>query len=122
MLGLEIRGLKALQAKAAQMIEDLHGKPMLDGMRRATMLVSKDAKILSPVDTGLLRSSITPDVELEGWNVIGVVGSNVFYAPYQETGTSRGLKGKRYLQRAFEKNLTAIKDLIGDVVTRIVDK
>jgi hypothetical protein len=122
MLGLEIRGLQALQAKAAQMIEDLHGRPMLDGMRRATMLVSKDAKILSPVDTGLLRSSITPDVELEGFTVLGIVGSNVFYAPYQETGTSRGLKGKRYLQGAFEKNLTEIKKLIGDVVARIVDK
>ena len=115
MLGIEIRGLKALQAKAAQMIEDLHGRPMLDGMRRATMLVTKDGKILSPVDTGLLRSSITPEVELEGFTVLGVVGSVVFYAPYQETLSE-------FLQRAFEKNLTAIKDLIGNVVTGIVDK
>ena len=122
MLGLEIRGLQALQAKAAQMIEDLHGKPMLDGMRRATMLVTKDAKILSPVDTGLLRSSITPEVRAEGFTVLGVVGSNVFYAPYQETGTSRGLKGKHYMQGAFEKNLAEIKNLIGNVVGKIVDK
>ena len=115
MLGLEIRGLQALQAKAAQMIEDLRGKPMLDGMRRATMLVSKDGRILSPVDTGLLRSSITPEVREEGFTVLGVVGSTVFYAPYQEALS-------HFLQQAFEKNLTEIKDLIGNVVGKIVDK
>ena len=122
MLGLEIRGLQALQAKAAQMIEDLHGKPMLDGMRKATLLVSKDAKILAPVDTGLLRSSITPEVRQDGWTVLGVVGSNVFYAPYQETGTRRGLRGKHYMQGGFDKNRKEIIDLLGDVVGEIVDK
>ena len=122
MLDLEIRGLIELQEKADQVIEDLHGKPMLDGMRKATLLVSKDAKILAPVDTGLLRSSITPEVRQDGWTVLGVVGSNVFYAPYQETGTRRGLRGKHYMQGGFDKNRKEIIDLLGDVVGEIVDK
>jgi hypothetical protein len=114
-LELEIRGLADLQAKTDQMIEDLHGEPMLDGMRTSTVMVSTDAKVFSPVDTGLLRSSITPEVRLEGFNVLGVVGSVVFYAPFQETLS-------HFLQRAFDKNLRKIKELLGDVVSEIVDK
>jgi hypothetical protein len=40
---------------------DLHGEPMLQGMRNATLLVTRDAKRFAPVDTGRLRASITPD-------------------------------------------------------------
>lgn len=83
----EIRGLKETQAKMEQVIRDLHGGEMLTGMRDATMLVYRDAVKFVPVDTGRLRSSITPDVRVEGTTVIGVIGSNVKYAPYVETGT-----------------------------------
>lgn len=83
----EIRGLKETQQKMDQVARDLHGTPMLEGMRDATMLVSRDARIFAPVDTGRLRASITPEVRTEGNNVVGVVGSNVAYAPYMELGT-----------------------------------
>lgn len=151
MLEAEIRGLMELQAKTDQMIEDLHGKIMLDGMRRATMLVSTEAKRLAPVDRGHLRASITPEVRLQGFNVLGVVGSNRLYAPYQETGTRpfwppvsalevwaqrhgvsaflvaraisrRGIKPKRYLQGAFEAKQDDIKREIGKAVSEIVEK
>lgn len=146
----EIRGLQALQQKAAQVVRDLHGQPMLDAMRKAAVLVSTDAKQLVPVDTGRLRSSITPDVRQEGFNVLGVVGSNVLYAPYMETGTrphwpptsalevwarrhgvdaflvaraisKRGTKGHRYLQGAFEKNTDKIKAILGGAVEGIIN-
>lgn len=151
MLDVEILGLQELRAKTDQMITDLHGKPMLDGMRQATLLVSKDAKQLAPVDTGELRSSITPEVRLEGWNTLGVVGSNKLHAPYMETGTKphwppiaalevwarrhgvsaflvaraisrRGTKAHRYMQRAFDQNKDQIVSIFDKVVTRIVNK
>ena len=151
MLDIEIRGLQELQAKTDQVITDLHGKPMLDGMRAATMLVSTEAKKLAPVDRGQLRSSITPEVRAQGFTVLGVVGTNKLYAPYQETGTRpfwppiaalevwarrhgvsayvvaraiarHGIKPKRYMQGAFDAKKDDVVALIGRVVSRIVDQ
>jgi phage gpG-like protein len=151
MLEAEIRGLVELQRKVDQVVTDLHGRPMLDGMRQAAMLVTNDAKQLVPVDTRRLRSSITPEIRAASMDVIGVVGTNVIYAADMEWGTKphmppvdelegwarrhgkdayvvaraiskRGLKGRRYLRRAFDKNESRIKQIIGDVVGEIVAK
>lgn len=54
---------------------------------RATRLVSNQAKLLAPVDTGHLRASITPSVEVAGEHVIGRVGTPVSYALDVELGT-----------------------------------
>ena len=54
---------------------------------KATLAVEREAKHLCPVDTGRLRSSITPEVAREGQEIVGRVGTNVEYAPYQEFGT-----------------------------------
>ena len=51
-------------------------------MEQACILVENEAKIKCPVDNGLLRNSITHYIEL-----VGVVGTNVEYAPYVEFGT-----------------------------------
>jgi phage gpG-like protein len=120
-------------------------------MKRATLVVQRDAKINAPVDTGRLRASITPDIRAFGGEVVGVVGSNVIYAPFQELpvrphwpplaaletwarrhGTTayvvaraiarRGLPGKRFLQRAFEDNREKIKEILEKGVKGIVDE
>lgn len=70
-----------------QVVSDLQGGPFLEAMRDATLLVTRDAKKFAPGDTGRLRASIAPEVRTQGREVIGVVGSNVKYAPYVETGT-----------------------------------
>ena len=85
---LEVRGLKETQKKMEQTVRDLTGKPMEGGMAQATLWVQRDAKKFAPVDTGRLRASITPEVRTLQPNIVeGVVGSNVKYAPYVETGT-----------------------------------
>jgi len=151
MLETQIRGLQQLQAKADQVIEDLHGRPMLDGMRKATVAVVNEAKQLVPVDRGQLHASITPEVRTAGQDVIGVVGSNLLYAPYQETGTRpfwppisalevwarrhgvsayviaraisrHGIKPKRYLQRAVEAKRREVQTIIDRAVKGIVDQ
>lgn len=148
-LNIQVRGLVETQRKLQQVAEDLHGKPMSDAMGRATILVMSAARMNAPVDTGQLRASITPEVRTEGWNVIGIVGSNKVYAPFMELGTRphmpplaalatwarrhntsaflvaraiarRGLKARKYLQRAVDDNRARIEDIIGDAVTRIV--
>ncbi len=123
---VEIAGIKAVSDKMTQIVSDLQGSPFLEGMRDATLLVTRDAKRFAPVDIGRLQANIAPEVRTQGKEVIGVVGSNVKYAPYQELGwTTRGgtkISGKRYLQRALEQNKDKIVKLIGDVVGKIVRK
>jgi len=117
MAELEVRGLEETQEKMEQMTEDLQGPPLEQGMRRATLLVTRDAKIFAPVDTGRLRASILPSVTVRKFppRVQGIIGSRVEYAGFQE-------ERKGYLRKALEKNIERIRELIGNVVTRIVKR
>ena len=90
---IEITGLKETQRALEQALADLTGPPMLTGVRNATLLVQRGAKQKAPVDTGRLRSSITPEVNVSGAAVVGIVGSNVKYAPFVELGT----RGPRFV-------------------------
>lgn len=121
-IDIEVKGLKELQRKAEQMVKDLHGAPILDAMRDSLLVIERGAKQNAPVDTGRLRASITPVITSSGEDVEGVVGTNVYYAPFQEFGTKRGLKGKRYMQRAFEDNLDKIKKRFERAVNEVVEK
>lgn len=64
---------------------------------RITLKVESGAKSLAPVDTGRLRSSISRRIELRGAEIVGIVGTDVEYAPHQEFGT-RFLTGKAFLR------------------------
>ena len=122
-LTAEIKGLKELQRKTDQMVKDLHGAPILNAMRDSTLLVSRYARKNAPVDTGRLRASILPEIRASAGNeILGVVGSNVEYAPYQEFGTRRGIRAKRYLQRAFETAEQSIINRFERALTEVVEK
>lgn len=54
------------------------------GMKKAVIAFEADTKALTHVDTGHLRRSWTHDVRGEGDNIIGVVGTNVPYAKYED--------------------------------------
>ena len=56
---------------------------ILDGCLR----IENEAKRRVPVDTGLLRNSITHEVYERGDEIVGVIGTNFDYAPYVEYGT-----------------------------------
>lgn len=147
---VEVRGLREVQANMERTVRELHGAPMLNAFRDCTLIIQRDARIGSPVDTGRLRASITPEVRTEGDDVLGVVGSNVAYAPYMELGTKahmppiaaletwarrhgtsaflvaraisrRGIKARRFLQGAFEKNKDRIIKRIERAVKEIAE-
>jgi phage gpG-like protein len=96
-IGVKVQGMKELQAKAEQMVRDLHGTPMLQAMKKATLLVQASAKrnlgaytgaeYSGGVDTGQLRASIVPDIANRDNQVVGIVGTNVQQAPWIEFGT-----------------------------------
>jgi len=135
---ITITGLKEAQDKLANIARELRGPAMDSAMRKATMIVTGAAKRNSPVDTGLLRASITPEVRHPFGNTVeGIVGSNVKYAPFMELGTKphfpplaalatwarrhgttafivcraiarRGLKPRFYLKKALEDNVKKV--------------
>lgn len=78
-----------VRQKFRQMWDDINGRPMIHGMRDASLVVLRGAKENAPVDTGRLKSSLTAEVtSLYGAStVLGVVGSNLDYGLYQEKGT-----------------------------------
>ena len=86
-VSVDARGLIEARRDMERIAADLHGRPMLDAMHRATFIVEADAKRLAPVDTGRLRASIASEVRTEGKDVKGVVGSALAYAPHMELGT-----------------------------------
>jgi HK97 gp10 family phage protein len=130
---------------------EITGPSLLEGMRQATATVTRAAKQNAPVDLNDLRSSIKPSIRRTKTTVLGVVGSNVKYAPFMEMGTKpfwpkvdalqpwarrhgmsaflvaraiarRGLKPRKYLQRAFEDNVHGIYKLIQRSVDRAIKK
>lgn len=56
-------------------------------MRKATLILEREAKKQAPVNLGALRSSIGSEIEGLGLNTIGRVGSAKSYAPFVELGT-----------------------------------
>ena len=130
--------------------DGVSGAGLTKPMRQATLLVTRDAKKLSPVDTGTLRSSIAPEIRAHGDTIEGIVGTPVKYAPYMELGTKahfppisalqvwarrhgmsafivaraisrRGLKPRKFLQSAFDNNASNIQQIFDDYVKKTVE-
>lgn len=116
---IDVEGLRELQREAIRIAKAVAGGPIVQAVKKATLIVLRDARINAPIDTGRLRASIIPTVTVSEGVVTGVVGSNVVYAGFQEIGTSR-MPGRFYLRRAIEDNRARIARIIDTAVARIV--
>ena len=150
-IDVEIQGLIETQRKLEQVAAEVHGTPIVNAMKDATLLVQRGAKINAPVDTGRLRASITPEIRTMGNEVQGVVGSNVAYAPFMELGTRphwppiaalevwaqrhgttaflvaraiarKGTKAREFLKKAFEDAKDRIYARFEKAVQEVVNK
>ncbi len=74
--------IKSIENATIQMIMQESKK-----MEKACLLVEAQAKQDCPVDMGVLRASITSEVEVTGDEIVGRIGSNEEYAPYVHNGT-----------------------------------
>jgi len=121
---LEVKGLKELQAKLQK---EVALKPFHAGIKKATLLLQREAMIATPVVTGRLRASITPKLA-EGF---GQVGTNVKYASVVEFGKA-GMEprhvtyqsdvrifGEGPFTHAIKILKDKLKDLLGDVANAI---
>ena len=98
---------------------------LLEGVRKSMFFVEAESKKKFGTDgnlkvkTGRLRSSINTKVQQFGSNIIGSIGSNVFYASIHELGSSR-IPARPFLAPAIEDNLNTISNLIMDSIMREV--
>ena len=97
---------QAFQRKSVELSTALHV-----GVEEASLLVEGQAASLSPVDTGLLRKSITHRVIDRKGFPVGQVGTNVEYAPFQEFGTSK-MAAQPFLMPALNKSRSSIREII----------
>jgi len=84
-------------------------------MEKACLMVERDAKILCPVITNRLRSSITHEIE----GTTGRVGSNVEYARIVEMGSedpAYNRAPKPYLRPALHMNEKKILELFKKII------
>lgn len=73
------------------------------GMHTAGEKVQGDATRLVPVDTGQLRVSITERLEIDGKDIVEIVGTNAKHAMYNEFGTGPvGAASPKHLPPGFE--------------------
>jgi hypothetical protein len=77
-------------------------------MAAAGYLWEREAKILTPVDTGLARSSVRMEIERHGHRIVVTVGSNVIYFIWIEIGT-RGRPGAAPLARSLPVAVAAVR-------------
>lgn len=83
-------------------------KKMLNNSRTSVIEIVQSAGLIAetvaaqeaPVDTGRLRQSIRKESQNGG--LTAKVSTNVKYAGYQNDGTNRGIKAKRFMEKGFK--------------------
>lgn len=96
---ITLKNDKSVQDK----LRELQTLSIEKALRKAALIVERDAKILVPVDTGLLRNSITTSVE----GNTAIIGTSIEYAAKVELGINQ--KRQPFLTPALNMNRERIK-------------
>ena len=97
-----------IKIKDKEVIQQLEQR-LEQKMKEACVLVQDSAKQRCPVDTGRLQGSLTYQVQKDGNEVEGLVGTNVEYAPYVEAA-------KPFLKPAEDENRDRILQLFQGLI------
>ena len=98
-----LEGQAEFDAKIAAIITKASGPGLANALMEGGKLIETAAKGFAPVDTGLLRSSIS--TEAQGENTV-IVAPHVDYAMYQEFGT-KNQSGTPFMKPGFESSRDA---------------
>ena len=104
--------IEGLEEALRKLSPSLYAEPLRRFWLRCSAVVQGRAKERSPVDTGRLRASLVYEVDAATPPLYAKVGSDVFYAPFQEFGTSRGVPARHYLQGGFEESAGDIQSSV----------
>lgn len=76
------------------------------------------------IDTGRMINSITHQTEVKGNKIIGVVGTNLDYAPFQELGTAT-IPPRPFLRPSLLQKRSEVRDILARGINeagKVVDK
>ena len=119
-LNVNITGTEEL-VKAFAKSPDIIADNMEDALDKVGIFIQGRGKTYAPVKTGVLRESIHKEGPIKTKANIKVeVGTNVYYAPFQEFGTSRGVRAKLYMTRATEEAKQQFPSYLKDAGVHIV--
>jgi HK97 gp10 family phage protein len=110
-MAIEIKGLDSLMHKLDRM-----GGNVLDALGKAvkvtTEIAKGDAEYNAPVDTGMLRQSLShgTDVVYSEDSVVGTVGTSAYYAEFVELGTVN-MAARPYMMPALNANKSTFEQL-----------
>ncbi len=90
----------------------------IKALTRSINLVDASAKLNTPVDTGLLRSSNVKAVNKK--TLIATETNNTDYAPHVEFGTKHQ-KGQPFFRRALTDNISLIEKFFYDEERKAID-
>ena len=107
----ELRDLERDLEKGAAKVEALAPRVVA----KSALGIERDGKINAPVLTGTLESSITSDID----GLSAEIGPHTDYEAYVEYGTSK-MAAQPYMGPAFEKNVPAFVDAMGQVGAKIL--
>ncbi len=81
----------------------------LKAMTECMFMIQADTQQLCPVLTGTLKRSYTSNAEIDGDNIVGVVGSNVEYAYWAD-------EKQPHLKAAVDQNMEKVKQKIANAL------
>ena len=85
-------------------------------LEKTAFEVEREAKLNAPVDTGMLRGSITTEEVGDGFEVF----TNVEYAPFLEYGTSK-MAAQPFMEPALDIATKGLGDRIKKIITEQLD-
>lgn len=109
-----LRAFSALSNQAQRVV-------VRDSLRSAARVVVAKAKQRVPVDTGLLKRSITQNVSVGSGKAEALVGyrKKAFYGGFVELGTSK-MRAQPFLRPALDESHTEIEAAFVDALNRTV--
>lgn len=106
----EVRALKVAIGKAGPKARAA-GRAAL---QKVANDIKTDAKILAPVDTGNLRSSVTYETRALANTIVAEIGPTAEYAIYQELGTSTQ-PPQAFLGPASDRHIPLLEQAIAQI-------
>ncbi len=105
---LKLQGVESLRRKLLLLVPKVR-EAVQASVAQTALLIETDAKLFSPVDTGLNRAEIRAEIAPNGLSAEVVAGTE--YAVFLEFGR-RSQPAQPFMTPAFEKNRMRFLDLL----------
>jgi len=103
---IELEGSEELQAYLKDVERDLSGPRLVEAWEAAVGLVAEKVRENAPRDLGYLAAGVGEEVIQEAEDLLGIIFSDTFYAPFQERGTDAYFPNLEALEEWAERHDT----------------